>query len=345
MKINKLSTNRWILFSALGYLITLIPLIILLYRRIEGVNSISIITYMFFISIFWCSILIVSIRRKLVLFSTEICKTLDNMMNGDIKPPVIDEEEYIYNKISFRISRLYEIMQKTRNSVSKEKLELQELISDISHQVKTPISNIKMINTTLMGEGIPKEKRQKFMRDMDGELDKLDFLIDSMIKTSRLETGIITLEKKNQSIYDTLAMALGGILFSAEKKNINVSVNCPEELKIPHDRKWTAEALFNILDNAVKYSPNNSEIIVTVESWEMYLKIDIMDTGKGISESKQAEIFKRFYREEESRDIDGVGIGLYLARQIITRQGGYIKVSSELEKGSVFSVFLPNISV
>ena len=308
-------------------------------------NSISIITYMFFISIFWCSILIVSIRRKLVLFSTEICKTLDNMMNGDIKPPVIDEEEYIYNKISFRISRLYEIMQKTRNSVSKEKLELQELISDISHQVKTPISNIKMINTTLMGEGIPKEKRQKFMRDMDGELDKLDFLIDSMIKTSRLETGIITLEKKNQSIYDTLAMALGGILFSAEKKNINVSVNCPEELKIPHDRKWTAEALFNILDNAVKYSPNNSEIIVTVESWEMYLKIDIMDTGKGISESKQAEIFKRFYREEESRDIDGVGIGLYLARQIITRQGGYIKVSSELEKGSVFSVFLPNISV
>ena len=108
-----------------------------------------------------------------------------------------------------------------------------------------------------------------------------------------------------------------------------------------HDRKWTSEALFNILDNAVKYTPSGGSISVSVESWEMYLKIDISDTGKGIAENRQGTIFLRFYREEEVHDIEGIGIGLYLAREIITMQGGYIKVVSEIRKGSTFSVFLP----
>lgn len=108
-----------------------------------------------------------------------------------------------------------------------------------------------------------------------------------------------------------------------------------------HDSKWTAEALFNLLDNAVKYTPAGGKISVSVEQWEMYIKLDVTDTGKGISESNQASIFRRFYREEEVHDKPGVGIGLYLAREIITWQGGYIKVVSEIGKGSTFSVLLP----
>lgn len=108
-----------------------------------------------------------------------------------------------------------------------------------------------------------------------------------------------------------------------------------------HDSKWTAEALFNLLDNAVKYTSAGGRISVSVEQWEMYVKLDVTDTGKGISESNQASVFRRFYREEEVHDQPGVGIGLYLAREIITRQGGYIKVVSEIGKGSTFSVFLP----
>lgn len=118
-------------------------------------------------------------------------------------------------------------------------------------------------------------------------------------------------------------------------------VNCPEELSISHDSKWTAEALFNLLDNAVKYTSKGGRITVTVEEWEMYIEIKVIDTGKGISESNQAAIFRRFYREEEVHDQPGVGIGLYLAREIITQQGGYIKVVSELGKGSAFSIMLP----
>ena len=138
-----------------------------------------------------------------------------------------------------------------------------------------------------------------------------------------------------------MAQAMSGIVYAAENKQISVSIDCPEDLTVAHDNKWTAEALFNLLDNAVKYTPAGGKIDVTVEQWEMYLEIKVTDTGKGISESNQAAIFRRFYREEEVHEQPGVGIGLYLAREIITQQGGYIKVVSESGKGSAFSIMLP----
>lgn len=296
----------------------------------------------FILLLLLCFILLVSVlRRKLTMFSETICRMLDSMMDGEIEPSQMDaEEESLFYKINHRLVRLYEVMCETRRSIAIERAELQELISDISHQVKTPIANLKMIDTTLLEQSMPEEKRRDFLKAMGGQIDKLDFLLQAMIKTSRLETGVISLDKKMQPIYDTLAAALGGILLNAEKKDIQVSVSCSETLKVFHDRKWTSEALFNILDNAVKYTPAGGSISVSVESWEMYLKIDITDTGRGIAENRHGTIFKRFYREEEVHDIDG--IGLYLAREIITMQGGYIKVTSAIGKGSTFSVFLPH---
>ena len=120
------------------------------------------------------------------------------------------------------------------------------------------------------------------------------------------------------------------------------AVNCPEDIILAHDRKWTSEALFNILDNAVKYTPADGDIQVSVQSWEFYVKIDITDSGKGIAESRQGMIFKRFYREKEVHDVEGIGIGLFLTREIVTLQGGYIKVTSAVGSGSTFSVFLPH---
>ena len=178
-------------------------------------------------------------------------------------------------------------------------------------------------------------------RRVRSQTDKLDFLFQALVKTSRLETGVIRLEKRQGRIYDTVAQAMCGIVYAAEKKQIDVSVNCPENLTASHDSKWTAEALFNLLDNAVKYTPTGGKITVTVEGWEMYAEIKVTDTGKGIPESSQAAIFRRFYREEEVHEQPGVGIGLYLAREIITRQGGYMKVASEPGKGSAFSIMLP----
>ena len=291
---------------------------------------------------FGCGVFFVwNIRKKLVLFSDQLCELLDGMMSGKEElPEERQQEEGLFYKIHYRLKRLYEVMQENRNHIAKEREDLQELISDISHQVKTPIANLKMINNTLLEQEVPAQKQQEFLTAQSSQLDKLDFLMQAMIKTSRLETGVISLEQKEQSIYETLAAALGGIFLNAEKKKIDVQVDCPEGLLVSHDRKWTTEALFNILDNAVKYTPAGGNIWVSVECWEMYVKIDITDNGIGISEEHQGTIFKRFYREDTVHDAEGIGIGLYLAREIISLQGGYIVVSSEPGKGSTFSVRL-----
>ena len=292
------------------------------------------------------------VRRKLTLFSDALCKLLDDMMSADQAPPQYTEEENLFYKIQHRLSRLYEVLRESKSSIAKERADLQELISDISHQVKTPIANLKMLDATLLEQTVSPEKQKEFLLAMDSQLefltaqasqlDKLDFLMQAMIKTSRLEAGVIALEPKPQAIYDTLAAALGGILLNAEQKKIAVTVDCPETVTAAHDRKWTTEALFNILDNAVKYTAEGGKIHVAVVCWEMYVKIDISDTGIGIPEQHQGTIFKRFYREDRVHDAPGIGIGLYLAREIITRQGGFIRVASEVGSGSTFSVFLPH---
>ena len=275
-------------------------------------------------------------------FQTPLCKLLDDMMSADQAPPQYTEEENLFYKIQHRLSRLYEVLRESKSSIAKERADLQELISDISHQVKTPIANLKMLDATLLEQTVSPEKQKEFLLAMDSQLDKLDFLMQAMIKTSRLEAGVIALEPKPQAIYDTLAAALGGILLNAEQKKIAVTVDCPETVTAAHDRKWTTEALFNILDNAVKYTAEGGKIHVAVVCWEMYVKIDISDTGIGIPEQHQGTIFKRFYREDRVHDAPGIGIGLYLAREIITRQGGFIRVASEVGSSSTFSVFLPH---
>lgn len=341
MKLDKFSINKACIILGTFFVVISIIFIVILYCFIE---EIAVVWYglLYIIVAFSCVLFfIMFVRRKLTQFSDTLCESLDEMMTEKIEPPEIIDEESLFYKINHRLSRLYEIMSKNRQSIAKERADLQELISDISHQVKTPIANLKIVNTTLLEQNMSKKKQQEFLIASNSQLDKLDFLMQALVKTSRLETGIISLEKKYQPIYDTLAVALGGIFISAEKKCIHIKVDCEEDLSVSHDRKWTSEALFNILDNAVKYTLPEGDINVSVECWEMYLKINISDTGKGILEQNQGAIFKRFYREERVHDVEGIGIGLYLAREIITMQGGYIIVDSEVEKGSIFSVSIP----
>ena len=341
MNESKLSINRACAVGAV-FLGLLSAVTVTAAFLLTGKQAIAWLGLLFILLVFICVALFVAfLRRKLVLFSDRLCETIDSMLDGTSAPPQVYEEENLFYKINHRLVRLYEVMRENRECVAKERADLQELISDISHQVKTPIANLQMVNATLLEQPVTKEKRQEFLQASSGQLEKLDFLMQAMIKTSRLETGVISLDRKTQPIYNTLASALGGILLNAEKKNIHVNVDCPSDILLAHDKKWTSEALFNILDNAVKYTPTGGTIQVSVQSWELYVKIDITDSGKGIAENRQGMIFKRFYREEEVHDVEGIGIGLFLAREIITMQGGYIKVTSEIGSGSAFSVFLP----
>ena len=288
----------------------------------------------------WFAVFAVLVRRKLAAFADALCRSMDDMHRTGT-PPQPDESETLFVKINHRAARLYESVAESRRRAAADKAALQALTSDISHQVKTPLANLKMVTATLLAGDVPAGKRTEFLRAAESQLDKLDFLMQAMVKASRLETGMIALVRKPCGLYETLAAALGGIVLAAEQKGLTVTVDCPENLVVPHDSKWTAEALFNLLDNAVKYTPPGGRVTVTAAETELYARVDVADTGRGIPESRHAEVFKRFFREEAVHEVPGIGIGLYLTREIAVLQGGYVKLTSAAGRGSVFSFFLP----
>lgn len=341
MKLENLSMKKFLWLILYGVLSTSALLLFGLFWVTKNLWAVLYGGFLTVALLVWGGVFLYYFQRKLTLFTDSLCRTLDDMMDSTARPEMDYEAETLLARISHRLERLYHVMQKSRDTIAKEKADLQSLLSDISHQTKTPIANLKMINETMLTRPISEEQRKEFLEATGSQLDKLDFLIQAMVKTSRLESGVITLEKKDALVEETLVKAVNGILAPMEKKNIELTVDCPEGLTISHDSRWTSEALFNLLDNAVKYTLAGGSIHVSVQNWEMYLKIDVTDTGRGIPEREQAAIFKRFYREEAVHDVDGIGIGLYLAREIITMQGGYIMVTSDVGRGSTFSVFLP----
>ena len=341
MKLNNLSAKKICRLISAGMVFSMLVITGILGGIMQDIRIFIAGGTLTLCAFFWIWLLVLFFGKRLSHFTSNLCRTLDNMIDGNEELQKSNDSETLFARINHRLIRLYEIMQENRHKVDMERQELQMLISDISHQVKTPVSNLQMVTDTLLTKPVSEEERMDFLQGICSQTDKLDFLFQALVKTSRLETGAIRLEKKDSSLFHTLAQAMSSIVYAAEKKEIAVSVDCPENLIISHDSKWTSEALFNLLDNAVKYTPPGGKISVSVVLWEMYVEVKVTDTGKGISESNQASIFRRFYREEEVHEQQGVGIGLYLAREIVTRQGGYIKVVSEPGHGSEFSIMLP----
>ena len=286
-------------------------------------------------------------------FSNDICETVDALMedrdaadDGLCQPSLHKNvslyEETAASKVQEKLLQYYEKMKDERQQSVRDKQILQELVSDISHQVKTPTANIQMIAGILSSHELTREKQREFLHLMTAQIHKLDFLMQSLIKISRLETGAFVMHPEDVRLSETIAAAMSTVLAKAEKKRIRLSAHCDSSLSVRHDPKWTAEALGNLLDNAVKYTPDGGSIRIAVRPWQFYTRIDVSDTGIGIEEENYNAIFQRFYRAEEVAAEEGVGLGLYLAGVILTRQNGYITVTSKKGEGSTFSVFLLN---
>ncbi len=278
--------------------------------------------------------------RLLSDFSNDICETADTLMEERELKNFVLYEETAASKVQGKLLQYYEKMNDERQQSIRDKQIIQELVSDISHQVNTPTANIRMIADILGTHELSREKQCEFLNLMTVQINKLDFLMQSLIKMSRLETGAFVLHPEETRLNDTIARAMSTILAKAEKKHIRLSADCDGKLTVRHDPKWTAEAIGNILDNAVKYTPDGGSISIFVRPWQFYTRIDICDTGIGIDEENYNAIFQRFYRAKEVAAEEGVGLGLYLARSIITLQNGYITVKSKKGEGSTFSVFL-----
>ena len=223
-------------------------------------------------------------------------------------------------------------------NIAQEKDKIKTLIADISHQTKTPIANLLLYSELLMEETMPASAKAN-VEALYKQSEKLRFLIDSLVKLSRLENGIISLSPQQASLQPLLESVVEQYAAKASGKGLSIYLY-DTDISATFDFKWTAEALANIVDNAIKYTEHGTITISTV-SYEMFTRIDISDTGSGIPENEQAKIFSRFYRSNAVQEQEGVGIGLYLARQIISGEGGYIKVASVPGKGSTFSIFLP----
>lgn len=277
-------------------------------------------------------------------YMKDIFKDLSDMICtlSDLKEVEIFSivEDNMLSKLQLQVLKLSGILKGRNENINKEKEEIKTLISDISHQLKTPLANLKMYFDFLKDESLTKEEKEEFTDVIEISLKRLEFLIESIIKMSRLEGGVINLRCEKYSLNDTVLIALRQCYEKANKKHIEIIFNELSKVTTLHDRVWTTEALFNIIDNAIKYTNEYGKIKVTIESYNMFVHIDIEDNGVGIKEEEQAKIFGRFYRGKNTLDVDGIGIGLYLSRKIISMEDGYIKVKSN-ENGSKFSVFLP----
>ena len=289
-------------------------------------------------------------RRKFIAFSDTVCQSMERILHGQPVKEYLNRET-LTSKMVTELEKVEDIARYRLAENEREKQELQEMISEITHQIKTPLSNIRMY-CEMIGENASSGSGETILRQTDSsllrqysatvgdQLDRLDFLLNALIRSSRLETSMIRLQPGNNKVLDTIAIAVNNVFQKAEEKKTEIRVSCRSTIEVCHDPKWTAEAIENLLDNAIKYTPENGKIQIAVVPGEMYVEIQVKDTGCGIAADEVNEIFKRFYRGKAVSRVEGLGLGLYLAQKIITLQGGFLSVRSEPEKGSCFSIHL-----
>ena len=273
-------------------------------------------------------------RRRTRRILENLSRMLDIAMLGDFTEDSFDES--MLSALESKLAHYLAASTVSARNVQAEKDKLKALIGDISHQTKTPIANI-LLYTQLLSE---QPGNTACLDVLEGQTKKLQSLIDALVKTSRLESGVIALYPMPGKLLPMLESAVSQLAPKAAAKKIQISLEATVADAV-FDPKWTEEAIYNLLDNAVKYTPAGGAVRVTVKAYQMFSAIHVSDTGPGIAEEEQPRVFQRFYRGAEHAEEEGVGIGLYLVRQIAEGQGGYVKVSSQPGAGSTFSLHLP----
>ncbi len=264
---------------------------------------------------------------------------LQSAMDGTFRAETFDES--LYAAVENKLAEYLDASEVSTRKTAVERDRIKTLIADISHQTKTPLANI-LLYTELIKEQEEPAKCKESIGLLESQAKKLNFLIYSLVELSRLETGILVLHPEKSLIAPLLEEASRQYWNRAKEKGLYLDVRYEEAqgIKACYDSKWTLEALGNLLDNAIKYTETGG-ITVSVKQYELFVCIDVSDTGIGISEEEHAKVFGRFYRSQNVSEKEGVGIGLYLAREILKQQSGYMKLVSTEGEGAVFSMYLP----
>lgn len=251
----------------------------------------------------------------------------------------IEIEENDEGELSRLQNELYKITVMLRESselAGQQKKALADSVSDISHQLKTPLTScLVLLDNLSESENMTEETRRRFLSEITGQLTSVSWLVQVLLKLSRLDAGVVELKEEELSVSALIRGAVEKIGLLAEWKQIDIQVMGEEEPFIKGDRHWLEEALVNLIKNAIEHSPEDSEIRIQVEDNQVYTCIHVRDFGSGISYEDQKHIFERFYRSADAGE-DSVGIGLALAQEIMKRQNGYLTVESEPGQGTTF---------
>ena len=288
-----------------------------------------------------CTLLCHHIQKKMEVTYQNLLQRLDRSIGGEIQDTAYDESMDM--AVTERLNRIVQISGMNQGKAEKERDIIKSLISDISHQVRTPLTNI-MLYVGLLKEQDLDSDTELLVDKIGKQSEKLEFFMKELVKSSYAEQEMISIYPQIMSVEEILHTACQIVELAALKKKINI-VQEETDVLCCADKKWTTEALGNVLDNAIKYSPENSQIKVKVVPYESFVCIQVQDQGCGIKEEEQGMIFERFYRSESVSSEPGFGIGLYLVREVLSKQGGYVKIKSQIGKGSTVQLYLSRYEV
>ena len=255
-----------------------------------------------------------------------------------------DQLSVIYNpQFADSVVKLGQNLALKTSQLEEEKDQTKTLVTDLSHQLRTPVSALKScFAMSLETEG---NEQIRFLEACSRQIDRLDRLMEALIQVARMEQGMIRVQPTESSLTEILVEAVNIVYHKAKKKGkwFDTASIEEQEYRVTADPKWSAEAIANLLDNAIKYSPEGSRIQIRVQRLYSFIEIEIEDEGIGIPKDEQTLIFRRFYRGRSPaiKKEDGWGIGLYLSRKIIEEEGGSLFMRQGKEQGSIFIVHLP----
>lgn len=275
-------------------------------------------------------------KNKMLSQYNSFLNKADEILSGKRIDIVYDES--LNSAISERLNRIVEISSMQKEVAEQERDIIKSLLSNISHQIRTPLANITLYAGLLKDE-LSESSSFRLADKIEKNAEKLEFFMKELLKSSYAEQEIISVNPKIIELDKTIKKCCQSVELDAMKKNIRI---CPESnnYKVFADPKWTEEVFANIIENAIKYSSNNTEVTIKPILYESFVCVQIIDNGIGIPEQEQGKIFQRFYRGTNVTDKQGFGIGLYLAREVLRKQQGYMKIKSKLNKGTIVEVFL-----
>lgn len=262
---------------------------------------------------------------------------LERICAGDYSLDLRDNDEGELSILQNDIHKVTRILNEQNQQLAHEKARLADSMSDMSHQLKTPLTSMMMMADLLQEPTLPPEKRAEFSQSLHAQLDRLEWLVSSLLKLARLDAGAIPFRPEEHEARAVLEKACAPLFIPAEVRGQTLRIDVPDGMRVKCDLNWTAEALLNVVKNCVEHTPKGGTVTVTARQNPLYAFFTVTDTGEGIEREDQPHLFERFYKGKNASP-DSAGIGLAMARTILRAQGGEINATSEPGQGSTFLI-------